>query len=55
VNLSRFQAFKLYPDETTADKLYNGIKFKDLVPILRISVTCRKVFRAAFILDFWTK
>ena len=34
-----FQAFRLYPDETTADTLYNGIKYKDL-PF--VTIVCQK-------------
>ena len=33
------QTFKLLPDETTADTLFNGIKFKDL-PF--VAVVCHK-------------
>lgn len=31
-------AFQLYPDETTADKLFNGVKYKDL-PYVTIKCT----------------
>jgi len=31
--------FKIYPDETTADTLFNGIKYKDLP---YVTVICTK-------------
>jgi hypothetical protein len=33
------QTFKLYPDENTADTLFNGIKYKDLP---YVTIICHK-------------
>ena len=39
VTVILFQDFQLYPDEMTAESLYNGIKYKDL-PI--VTIVCHK-------------